>query len=81
MFGRLISDAQQKVDREASCLAAFYRDVSNLPEPSRNQLQTRLATIHSDRNRCGLAAPTEGRRPEEPQQNGIGRLGNASFQF
>lgn len=38
----IFSDAQQKVDREASCLAAFYRDVSNLPEPSRNQLQTDL---------------------------------------
>jgi hypothetical protein len=30
------SEAQQKVDRGASCLAAFYRDLSNVPEPSRS---------------------------------------------
>src|SRR5215472_12518485 len=36
------SEAQQKGDREASCLAAFYRDLSYFPEPNRSQLQTDL---------------------------------------
>jgi hypothetical protein len=36
------TEAQQKVDREASCAAAFYRDLSNFPEPRRSQLQNDL---------------------------------------
>src|SRR5215471_2191961 len=30
------------VDNEASCLAALYREISSLPQPSRGQLQQRL---------------------------------------
>jgi hypothetical protein len=59
------SGAQQKVDREASCLAAFYRDISNFPEPSRRQLQTDLRRYTRTGHRHRLAATTEGYRPAE----------------
>jgi hypothetical protein len=36
------SDVDTKVDQEASALAALYRDVSNLPEPKRSELQADL---------------------------------------
>jgi hypothetical protein len=36
------SDVDTKVDQEASALAALYRDVSNLPEPKRSELQDDL---------------------------------------
>jgi hypothetical protein len=36
------SDADSKVDQEASAVAALYRDVSNFPEPKRSELQAEL---------------------------------------
>jgi len=37
-----LSDAQQRVDQEASTLAAFYLDVGHYPEPYRGRLQDDL---------------------------------------
>ena len=37
-----LTETQQKVDDEASTLAAFYLDVSQYPEPSRGRLQNDL---------------------------------------
>jgi hypothetical protein len=36
------SDTDAKVDREAATVAAFYRDVSNYPEPARTQFRDNL---------------------------------------
>ena len=36
------SETAQKVDYEAGCVAAFYRNLSSYPEPSRSQLQNDL---------------------------------------
>jgi hypothetical protein len=36
------TETQDKVDREASTLAAFYLDASHYPEPSRGRLQNDL---------------------------------------
>jgi hypothetical protein len=75
------SDAQQKVDREASCLAAFYRDLSNFPEPSRSQLQTDLRRYTRTVIDVGWPLQQKGIVPSIPNKTELDDLGNHLVSF
>ena len=76
------SEAQQKVDREASCLAAFYRDLSNFPERSRSQLQNDLRRYTRTVIDVGWPLQQKGIIPRSPNKTELDDLGRdlASFE-
>jgi hypothetical protein len=51
------SETEDKVDREAGCIAALYRDISNYPDPARGQLQDDLRSY--TRNVIEIAWPQQ----------------------
>jgi hypothetical protein len=75
------SEAQQKVDREASCLAAFYRDLSNFPEPSRSQLQTDLRRYTRTVIDVGWPLQQKGIVPRSPNKTELDDLGRHLTSF
>jgi len=75
------SEAQQKGDREASCLAAFYRDLSYFPEPNRSQLQTDLRRYTRTVIDVGWPLQQRGIVPRTPNRMELDDLGKHLVSF
>ena len=75
------SEAQQKVDREAACTAAFYRDLSNFPEPSRSQLQNDLRRYIRAVIDVGWPLQQKGIVPRSPNKTELDDLGKHLTSF
>jgi hypothetical protein len=58
------SNTGAKVNDEAACVAALYRDVSSLPEPARSDLQQQLRSYTRIVIDVSWAAQREGRIPD-----------------
>jgi hypothetical protein len=69
------SEAQQKVDREASSVAAFYRDISNFSEPSRSDLQNDLRRYIRTVIDVGWPLQQKGIVPRTPNKTELDDMG------